>query len=116
MKRIAIPVINEKLSEYFGQCNQYKIFEINGKQVKSYLIEAPMNKEISLLPLWISDQGITDVVTYKIDRSIMELFANYKISLYIGIKSESSEDIILNYLKGTLKSDEAIISEIKKEK
>lgn len=114
MKRIAIPVKNGKLSEYFGQCNHYKIFEIKGTQVISNLIKAPKEKEISLMPLWISDQGITDVVTYKIDGKIMDLFANYKINLYVGIKYESPEDIIQSYLKGKLKSDEEIILEINK--
>lgn len=114
MKRIAIPVINGKLSKYFGQCNHYKIFEIKRTQIIMSLIKAPKEKEISSMPLWISNQGITDVVTYKIDGRIMVLFTNYKISLYVGIKCESPDEIIQTYLKGKLKSDEKIISEINK--
>lgn len=44
MKRIAISVINGKLSEYFGQCNYYKIFEIKRTQIVSRLIKAPKGK------------------------------------------------------------------------
>lgn len=116
MKRIAIPVIDGKLSEYFGQCKHYKIFEIKRTQVTSNLVKAPKDKEISLMPLWISDQGITDIVTYKIDGRIMALFANYKISLYVGIKCESPDEIIQTYLNGKLRSDEKIISEINEKK
>lgn len=116
MKRIAIPVVDGKLSEYFGRCNYYKIFEIQSTLVISNLIKAPEETEIALMPLWISEQGITDVVSYKIDGRIMDLFAQYKINLYVGIKCESPDEIIQRYLTGKLKSDELIIAEINKNK
>lgn len=66
------------------------------------------------MPSWIADQGITDVLTYKIDSRIMDLFAHYKINLYIGVKCTSADEIIERYLNGKLRSDERIISEINK--
>ena len=116
MKRIAIPITEGKLSEYFGQCKHYKIFEIDRMEVISKLIKAPAEMDIGLMPSWISHQGVTDVVTYKIDGGIMHLFAKYKINLYVGIKCKSPEEIVQNYLNGKLKSDEKIISEINKTK
>ena len=114
MKRIAIPVVNEKLSEYFEQCHHFKIFELGKTRVISRLLAAPQDIEIFSMPLWLSDQGITDVVTFKIDGRILNLFTNYKINLYIGIKYKLPDEIIKNYLKGNLKSDENIIWEINK--
>jgi predicted Fe-Mo cluster-binding NifX family protein len=113
MKQIAIPITYGKLSEYFGQCNHYKIFEIRENRVISRLLKVPDEIEITSMPLWASEQGITDIITYKIDRRIMHLFAKYKINLYIGIKYTSPEEIITNYLNGKLNSDERIITEIK---
>jgi predicted Fe-Mo cluster-binding NifX family protein len=112
MKRIAVPLVNGKLSEFFGNCNHYEIFEVEGEHILSREIIASPNKEITLLPLWASSQGITDVITFKVDVRIMELFTSYKINLYVGINNESPEDIIQDYINGTLKSDEKIISEI----
>lgn len=113
MKRIAIPVINGKLSEYFGRCTHYEIFEVNRRQVKRNLIEFPSDRDIKTMPLWISNQGITDVVTHKIDSAIMELFFSLKISLYVGIRCTSTEEIIQQLLEGKLKSDENIIRDLK---
>jgi predicted Fe-Mo cluster-binding NifX family protein len=112
MKRVAIPVVSGKLSEFFAQCNHYEIFEIDGTDIKKGEIKVPSGKEISTLLSWVSGQGITDVITYKVDRRIMELFATYKINLYVGIKMGPPREIIQDYLNGTLKSDKKIISEI----
>lgn len=114
MKRIAIPLTDGKLSEYFGQCDHYKIFEIRQSRVTSSLVKAPEDIEIMSMPLWASEQGITDVVTFKIDGRIMHLFAKYKISLYIGISGKTPAEIIECYMNGKLKCDERIISEINK--
>lgn len=114
MKRIAIPITDGKLSEYFGQCNQYKIVEIKKNRLISHVAQAPKEVEITSMPLWISNQGITDVVTYKIDGRIIDLFTNFKINLYIGISCKLPDEIIQSYLNGKLKSDEKIIDEINK--
>lgn len=113
MKQIAIPITDGKLSQYFGRCNHYMIFHIGEKRVTRRLLQVPVHTEISSMPLWISEQGITDVVTYKIEGRIMHLFAKYKINLYVGIKNESPKEIIQSYLNGKLKSDEKIILEIR---
>ena len=112
MKRVAIPVANGELSEFFAQCKHYEIFEIDGVEIKQNKIKVPAGKEINTLLSWVSCQGITDVITYKVDKRIMELFANYKINLYVGIKKGSPGEIIQDYLNGALKSDKNIISEI----
>ncbi len=112
MKRVAIPVVSGELSEFFAQCNHYEIFEIDGAEIKKGEIKVPSAKEISGLLSWISNQGITDVITYKVDKRIMEIFSNSKINLYVGIKRGSPGEIIQDYLNGTLKSDKKIISEI----
>ncbi len=112
MKRVAIPVVSGKLSKYFAQCNHYEIFEIDGLDIKRDEIRVPSAKEIDMLLPWVSSQSITDVITYKVDKRILELFTNYKINLYVGIKIDSPREIIQDYLNGTLKSDKNIIAEI----
>ncbi|MCF8372462.1 MAG: hypothetical protein K9H64_12610 [Bacteroidales bacterium] len=116
MKRVAIPVTNGKLSEYFGQCSHYEIFEIDEEQIISNAIEIPSEKEISMLLPWISSRGITDVICYKVDKRIINLFSAHKVNLYVGIRMDVSQEIIENYLNGTLKSDKNIISEIMTQK
>jgi len=112
MKRVAIPVVKEKLSENFGQCNYYKIFEIDDGNIKSDSIEVPPDQDIINLPAWAAQQGITDVIVHKIDKRIISLFAGNKINLFVGVAVNSPGILIKDYLNGNLMSDEKIIKEI----
>ncbi len=112
MKRIAIPVVNGMLSEYFGKCNHYEIFELRDNHVVSDEIEVPPKGDLSVLPEWAANHRITDIITYKVDKSIIRLFSKYKINLFVGIAIQSPQLLIEEYMKNNLKSDENIISEI----
>lgn len=112
MKRVAIPIVNNKLSENFGECNYYTIFEIDRKinSAKTSLLPNGINSFD--LPRWLKGEGVTDVVTYKINRQVVNLFVAEKINLFLGIPIDSPEKIIDDYLQGKLVSDKRIIAEL----
>ena len=114
MKRIAIPVKEGKLSEYFGQCGYYEIFEIENGSILANTLEIPPLEDIEKLPKWIENQNITDVIAHKIDNRIISLFSNLKINLFIGIPINKTENLVDDYLNGLLKSDSNIIEDITK--
>ena len=115
MKRVAVPVANGKLCEYFERCDYCEIFEIDGENVKSNETETPPS-DIERLPEWAIQQSITDIIVCRIDRNIIKLFTKEKINIFIGIRIDTSTKLIESYLNGTLKSDEKIISELTSEK
>ena len=112
MKRVAVPVVKGQLSEYFGQCNHYEIFDIDEGNVKSEEIEIPPKEDVTKLPEWAASEGITDIIAYKIDKRIINLFTPFRINLFVGIPISSPRNLIEDYKNGKLKSDEIIISEI----
>lgn len=112
MKRVAIPVVKGKLSEYFGQCNHYEIFEIDEDNVRSEEIEVPPREDITKLPEWAFSESITDIIAYKIDKRIITLFSGYKINVFVGIPISTPRKLIEEYINGNLKSDDKIILEI----
>lgn len=112
MRRVAIPIVDNKLSEYFGGCNFYEIFEIEDGEVRKSSVEVPAVDAVDELPQWLEQRGITDVIVYKIKREIISLFASKKINLFVGIHRDTPEQLIGDYLNGHLESDEKIIMEI----
>ena len=114
MKRIAIPIIDGKLSPFFGQCSHYQIFEINGKHISQKIMEIPLGIDVMKLPEWASLQGITDIIAFRIDQRILSRFINNKINLFVGVPMDSPQALIEDYLNGKLTSDEKIIREITK--
>ncbi len=112
MKRVAIPIVNNKLSENFGECNYYTIFEVDKKINSTKTTLLPDGIDVADLPQWLKGEGITDVITYKINRQIVNLFVAEKINLFLGIPIDSPENIINDYLQGKLVSDKKIIAEL----
>ena len=112
MKRLAIPVEKGKLSEYFGKCNHYQLFMIDNSGIKGEDIKVPPRIELIKLPEWAAKQGITDIITYKIDKQIINEFANHKINLFVGVEITFPEHLVIKFLNGKLKSNEKIIHEI----
>lgn len=112
MKRVAIPIINNQLSENFGECNYYTVFEIDKKIESSKTALLPDGIDILDLPVWLKGEGITDAIAYKVGRQIANLFVAEKINLFLGIAIDTPERIIDDYLQGKLVSDKRIIAEL----
>jgi hypothetical protein len=103
------------LSEYFGECNHYEIFEIDKNISDKKTVQIPAGFTIFDLPGWLEKQGITDVIAYKVNREIISLFASKKVNLFVGIPLNTPQKLIEDYLNGTLVSDKKIIAEITKQ-
>ncbi|MCG6188328.1 NifB/NifX family molybdenum-iron cluster-binding protein [Maribellus maritimus] len=112
MKKVAIPVTNDQLSEFFGTCNHYKVFEIEKKVLRSYVLEIPTETDIMELPGWLKEKGVTDVITFRVNRKIISLFASRKVNLFVGVPLGNPKHLIDKYLEGRLESDKRIIAEI----
>lgn len=112
MKRVAIPISNNRLSEYFGGCQHYEIFEIEGSEISKRTFELPDVDDVAELPDWLEQQAITDVIAYKVKKEIISLFASKKVNLFVGVPQNSSEVLIREYMEGKLESDKNIISEL----
>ena len=112
MKRVAIPIANNRLSEFFGECERYEIFDVDHKITGRHSAAVPSGIGVEGLPGWLHKQKITDVITYKVNPKIIRIFAACKVNLYVGIVSDSPENLINEYLQGNLESDEKIIQEI----
>ena len=115
MKRVAIPVTNNMLSEFFGTCSHYEIFEIEKKVLNRYSLLIPNGIEIVDLPAWLEKMEITDVIAFKVNPKIMKHFASKKVNLFVGIPFNTPDVIIDDYLKGRLESNGEIIAEITRE-
>ena len=112
MKRVAIPITDGKLSEYFGHCNFYEIYDIQNNSIVKNTVEKPKVHDIKDLPDWASSNGITDIITYKLSNQIITLFSKYKINLYVGITVDNPEKLIEKFLDEELISDDRVIKQI----
>jgi len=112
IKRVAIPLDQEQLSEYLTDCTHFNVYEINGENIDYSSLSVPVLKNIEELPEWIADQGITDIIAYKMDWKMISRFTGHKINLFLGAPFVSPEELVSAYVLGRLRSNEKIIQEI----
>jgi len=72
----------------------------------------PHEMAVSQLPGWLEEQGITDVIAFRVNPSVIHLFASRKVNLFVGVPIDTPQNLIEAYLQGKLESDGKIIKEL----
>lgn len=111
-RQVAIPIKNERLCKYFGECDYYEIFETDGINTIKKIFKTPVVQNINEMPTWLEKKGVTDVIAYRVEKEIIFDFALKRINLFIGIPQKLPELLFEDYKNGRLRSDENIIAEI----
>ena len=104
MQKIAIPVLDHKLSPHFTNCSLFKIYLVEDQTiVKESLMHLPSQLSESF-PVWLAKKGITDVITREIGHKQISLFNQHKINVFVGVRLENPKDLVLEYIDGTLET------------
>jgi len=79
-KRIAIPLENGILCSHFGHCQQFAIIDTENKSISGETLVTPPPHEPGLLPGWLAEKGVTDVIAGGMGQRAIDLFNNQKIN------------------------------------
>ncbi len=111
MQKIAIPVLDHKLSPHFASSPLFKIFLVENEViVKESLMQRPSQLSESL-PVWLAKVGVTDVITRGIGHGEINLFNQHKINVFVGVIPDNPNDLVQEYINGTLEThDEQIVN------
>jgi len=105
MKKLALPVIGNKLSLHFAHCEYFKFYEIENQMVlNEELIKVPAHKP-GLLPSWLIEKAVTDVITGGIGHKAIEIFNQNKVNVFVGVEVKDSSELVSAFLKGTLETN-----------
>ena len=108
--RIAVPVSGGRLSQHFGHCEQFILYDVDEsakKVVKKEVLQSPEH-EPGLLPEWLHGKGANIIIGCGMGTKAQQLFARYGVTVITGAPSLEPEKIIESYLAGTLETDENI--------
>ena len=100
--RIAIPLVQGKLSLHFGHCDQFGIFEIDNGKIINRTDEVPPAHEPGVLPKWLHGMGVNVIIAGGMGQRAQQLFAQNKIEVVIGAQAGSPEELVSAYLQNTL--------------
>jgi predicted Fe-Mo cluster-binding NifX family protein len=108
--KIAIPLAGGKLSAHFGHCEQFAIVSVDpeSKIITEQVLMTPPAHEPGVLPAWLAEQGATAIIAGGMGQRAQMLFAENNIEVIIGAPAETPEELVSNYLAGSLESGENI--------
>lgn len=108
--RIAIPLVNGRLSEHFGHCEQFVIIDADpdAKKVTNTKMLAPPAHEPGALPKWLSGLGVDLVIAGGMGRRAQQLFAENNIDVAAGAQDNTPKELAIQYLAGQLQRGENI--------
>ncbi|HEQ60022.1 MAG TPA: ATPase [Firmicutes bacterium] len=104
--KIAMPVFGEEVSAHFGHCEKFALVEVDpaGKTVIQTDWATPPAHEPGILPAWLHEQQVDLVMTGGMGERAQALFARQGIQVITGVAGGTVEQVIEQYLKGTLQA------------
>ncbi|KPU43484.1 antiporter inner membrane protein [Oxobacter pfennigii] len=110
MIKIAVASENEMVTEHFGHCVNFNIFEAaDDKVVRSESIPNPGHKP-GFLPNFLNDMGVNVIISGGMGSGAIDIFNEKGIEVIVGA-SGNAKAAAEAYLKGTLKSTGSVCHE-----
>ena len=101
-KRIAIPLENGILCSHFGHCQQFAIVDTDDKNISKETLVTPPPHEPGLLPAWLAEKGVTDVIAGGMGQRAIDLFNQQNINVFVGAPIKSHKELANDLLNDIL--------------
>ena len=106
LMKVAIPIAQGMLSMHFGHCEQFALFDVDtdARTIVNRRTLTPPPHEPGVLPRWLHEQQANVIITGGMGARAQSLFAQNGIQVVVGAASADPEQVVLEYLKGTLQT------------
>ncbi len=99
---IAIPLQNNRLCQHFGHCEQFALIEVENQSIISEQLVTPPPHEPGLLPAWLAERGVTDVIAGGMGQRAIGLFEAQNIQVNVGVDEKGPSDLVSEWLNNKL--------------
>jgi predicted Fe-Mo cluster-binding NifX family protein len=102
--KIAIPIAGGRLSAHFGHCEHFDLVEVDLEKkavLQKTSLPAPPHQP-GLLPSWLAGKGAGIIIAGGMGMRAQQLFGAQGIQVVVGAPSDTSENIVRQYLEGSL--------------
>lgn len=103
-RRIAIPLEDGKLCAHFGHCRQFAIIDTEDGHIGNETFLQPPPHEPGLLPAWLGEKGVTDVIAGGMGQRAINLFNNQDINVFVGAQVKSPRELATDLINGSLEA------------
>jgi predicted Fe-Mo cluster-binding NifX family protein len=100
--KFAIPIENGLLCSHFGHCQQFAIIEVENNTIVNESFIIPPPHEPGLLPAWLAEKGVTNIIAGGLGQKAIELFLSHRIKVIVGAPQKRASDLVSDYLNNKL--------------
>lgn len=105
--KIAIASENKIVSQHFGYCETFEIFNTkNGRIISEESLENPGHKP-GFLPRFLNENGVNVIISGGMGQAAVDIFNENNIEVIVGAKG-LAKDLAKDYLNGELESTGSI--------
>lgn len=104
--KIAIPLAAGKLCVHFGHCEQFVLIDVEKNAATGKTMVTPPPHEPGLLPRWLAEKGVTQIIAGGMGARAQQLFAERGIQVVTGAPADDPETLVKAFLSGTLVTGE----------
>jgi len=101
-KRIAIPLENGILCSHFGHCEQFAIIDVENNKISGESLITPPPHEPGLLPAWLAEKAVTDVIAGGMGQRAIDLFNGQNINVFVGAQLKKPTELANDLLNNSL--------------
>ncbi|MFA5713152.1 MAG: NifB/NifX family molybdenum-iron cluster-binding protein [Bacteroidales bacterium] len=105
-QKFAVPLKGAILSSHFGHCDQFAIIDTEQKKIVGETLKTPPPHEPGLLPKWLSQMGVTHIISGGMGERAVNLFKERGIGVSVGAPLIGARELVESYLNNSLENGE----------
>ncbi len=91
--KVAIAKEGDFVSEHFGHCTEYAVFNVENKKITSQEILESPGHEPGKLPVFLAGHKVTHVLAGGMGPRAVELFCANNIEVFLGVRGEIEDSM-----------------------
>ena len=102
-KLIAVPVDdNGVLDAHFGHCKFFALLKVSNEKIVSEEKIVPPPHEPGLLPKWLAEKNVTDIIAGGMGQKAIEIFNRHKVNAFVGAPKILDKELVKGFLSEEL--------------
>jgi predicted Fe-Mo cluster-binding NifX family protein len=102
-KKIAVPVDeNGLLDGHFGHCKFFAVLSIEDKNIVEEKVLVPPPHEPGLLPKWLAEQGVTDVLAGGMGQKAIHILNYNEVNVWVGAPRKSAKELAEGFVSSSI--------------
>ncbi len=107
MKKIAVPTDSMRMLDgHFGRAGFFTFIVVEDDKIVSEEVITPPPHQPGIIPKWLKDQSVTDVITGGMGDRAKQILSHHKINVFEGASRKTAASLVNAFLNDTLELNE----------